>query len=173
MDKRGGKLNVFQVMLIAAILLVVFAVVGFPMLTGHGGPAERTVCLSKGKQMGRAGLMYAADWDERLMDRDEWMDAVLPYHKNPAIEHCPAMRNDDPSASRLYGFAFNSLLSRKETRTYPDPMTVPMIYDSINLARNASDPFISFAQPGRHKGTGTIVFLDSHAKRFATAPKWP
>lgn len=88
------------------------------------------------------------------------MDQVGVYAKNPWIFRCPTVAPSEEGVR--YGYAFNSDLSM-QTIPAAAPQ-VPFIYDSINEARNASDPFTSLPNPGRHGGTDTVAYADAHAK---------
>lgn len=101
--------------------------------------------------------MYAEDWD--LPPRENWMDAITPYTKNHVMEHCSEVRG--PAE---YGYAYNSQLSGLDETKIADPGKLPMIYDSTNLARNASDPVASLPKPGRHEGRNSISYADGHAR---------
>lgn len=61
----------------------------------------------------------------------------------------------------LSGYALNAGVINTKS---PDPTRIPFIYDSINLARNASDLATSLPLPGRHKGRNNVAYLDAHAK---------
>ncbi|MBC8064002.1 MAG: hypothetical protein H7Y17_04175 [Chlorobia bacterium] len=149
---------------------IVFCLVGvFVPITACGcsEASPGTHCLSNSKQIALSLIIYAADYDERLPDRDAWMDLATPYTKNQEIFVDPEIR-----VKGQHGYAFDSRLSRKKTDQFQSPATQSMIYDSINLARNASDPFASLPNPGRHKGRNSIGYLDGHVKRVAL-PKTP
>ncbi len=123
--------------------------------------AMRTACLSNTKQQALALAMYRDAADGRFPDRDYWVDAILPYVKEPKyVFHVPGQRRDD--SADVYGYAFNSLLSR--SREPKDPEKVPIVYDSVNPIRNASDPVASLPRPGRHVGKNHIAYVDGHAR---------
>ncbi|MBI5706571.1 MAG: hypothetical protein HZC36_06240 [Armatimonadetes bacterium] len=128
---------------------------------------NRISCISNLKQLGLANLMYAADWDDRLPPRDIWMDAIRDYHKNYGGERCGEVTAKYADRKDLYGYSFNSRLSGFKTGVLDWEATQnrPMLYDSINLARNASDPFASLPDPPRHgELVNMVCFLDSHTK---------
>lgn len=165
--KQGGRITIAQVVAIAMTLALIAAIL-YPFVAQHRGHG-RILCLSNVKQLALGVLMYAEDHDNRMPDRDSWMDAAQPYlyggrkEADYPLEHCPAIKDQthDPS---LYGYAFNSPLSRAWVEKMASSEQVPMLYDSINLARNASDPFASLPVPGRHEGRNYIAFADGHAK---------
>lgn len=123
-----------------------------------------TACLSNVKQLATALIIYTSDYDDRLPNRDRWMDAISHITKNPRVFIDPEIKTEEQ-----YGYAFDSHLSNRNVNSFKKPEQHSMLYDSINLARNASDPFNSLPNPGRHKGKNSIAYLDGHAKRIA----WP
>lgn len=117
--------------------------------------------------------MYAGDYDDRLPLRDTWMDAFRPYHKNIGIEHCPGLLSSIADLNKPpYGYAFDSRLSLQFIGKIKEPRGQTFLYDSINLARNTSDPFVSLPDPPReHPATGrstrrynSIAYLDGHVE---------
>jgi hypothetical protein len=142
------------------VILMIVAIAGaalFPVFAvekdGHRNP-----CLSNLKQIGLGLIMYASDYDGRPPQRDHWMDAMEAYTKNPAIEHCDLVKG-----TGLYGYALNAGV-RDMSEGAKDAATEPLAYDSVNLARNASDLFNSLPAPGRHQGGNFVVYADGHAK---------
>lgn len=148
---------------------VVFAA---PSVDGHG----KATCLTTLKQLALSGIMYAGDYDDRLPLRDEWMDAFRPYHKNILIEHCPGVQssNADPNKPP-YGYAFDSRLSLQVLAKVNEPRAQTFLYDSINLARNASDPLLSLPDPlrehpakgGSTKRYNSMAYLDGHVTELS------
>lgn len=106
--------------------------------------------------------MYMGDHDERFPARDYWMDAIAPYVKNKGTFHDPEVPKE------AYGYAFNAALNREKAPL--DAEKVPLVYDSINPIRNASDPFTSMPAGGRHpKGKpnrNNVAYADGHVKRI-------
>jgi hypothetical protein len=129
-------------------------------IVGHHEPRDSTVCLSQVKRNGVALFIYLADHDGAFPHRDHWMDALFPYSKDEAALRCPLV-GDDP---QHHGYAFNSNLSLLELDKVVDPVATPLIYDSINLARNASDPVTSLPDPTRHQRGNVMGYADGHAR---------
>ena len=153
--KRNWLLIVFLI-LAAGLLYAIFAPVGYPI---HA--AMRSACLSNLKQLALAQQMYASDHDGRFPFRDNWMDATEKYRKNDDILRCSKLRKDK-APQNLYGYAMNQAMSgSKEPK---DPDTVPLVFDSINLARNASGTLESLPNPPRHGKVDNIGYADGHAK---------
>jgi len=158
--------RIVQALAIAGIVIVA-GIIFYPVFarapTFHG----RDMCLFKLKQLALASLFYASDYDDRWMPRNQWMDVIVPYHKNRDLEHCPGIEWQFERNKSLYGYAFNSKLSLQKIDD-KDP-NVPLLYDSMNLARNASDPFISLPSPPRvhregKKGVNNVGYVDGHAR---------
>jgi prepilin-type processing-associated H-X9-DG protein len=146
------------------MVLLVFALLGailFPVYT-NGGPSRSTGCLSNVKQMGVMQIMYAADYDDRFPLRDNWMDSTQEYRKSEGILRCPTFAFDEKAPKNLYGYAMNQAMSG--AKIPPKPDTVPLIFESVNLARNASGTLDSLPNPGRHNGKNMIGYADGHVK---------
>jgi len=102
--------------------------------------------------------MYGTDHDDLAPLRDSWMDATEPYHMDATVEHCPDVKGDG-----LFGYAFNAGVKSLNNAGSTDAAT-PLVYDSVNLAKNASDLATSMPQPGRHQGRDNVAYVDGHAK---------
>ena len=139
----------------SAVIFVL--IVFFPVFEGVRLPLKPAQCLSNVKHTALGLIQYSADADDRLPLRDLWMDATLPYMKSETQWHCPSV----PKGA--YGYAFNAALSL--AKPPKDPMSTPMVYDSLNPIRNASDLVTSLPKPGRHGGKNSVAYADGHAKR--------
>ena len=137
--------------------LVVLALAIFvPTACGCKVASKGTACLSNLKQQALGEIVYAADHDDRFTTHRLWMDGIAPYVKLEGVFHDPEVPKG------VYGYAFNAALSRAEAPVRPEK--VPMVYDSVNPIRNASDFVTSFPSPGRHTGRDDIGHADGHAK---------
>lgn len=116
-----------------------------------------TYCLSNTKQQATSLIIYASDHDERFARRDYWMDSIAPYMGERDIFHHAG------PAPRGFGYAFNAALSERKAPLKPE--TVPITYDSVNPARNASDLVSSLPYPGRHSGRNSVAYADGHSKK--------
>lgn len=146
--------------------------------------AGRTrTCLANVRQSAIAMQTYAQDYDDRLPPAASWMDASAAYaeqsgSKDKTVFHCPAAQVKDPSA---YGYAFNTKFALKPISKITNPAVAPLLYDSTNLARNASDAVTSLPSPGRHRsrrfrpgGPGPfniMGYADGHAKSVSDTGK--
>lgn len=145
----------FILMVLGAILFPVYACACTKTSPG-------ITCQSQIKKLAMGVIMYTSDYDDRLPNRDSWMNAIHDYTKDAHLYTDP-----DIKAKGQHGYAFDSRLSNKNQTLVRHPDQHPLVYDSINLARNASDPFNSLPNPGRHEGRNSIGYLDGHAKRIA------
>lgn len=158
--------------IIAALLVIlVAAAILFPVRAG-GGPLQITMCLSNLKQLATANLIYSTDFDDRFTNRDVWMDAIEPYTKNKELFTCPAFaEGKDP---QVYGYCFHGKLSNAKLPANPEQ--VELLFDSINLARNASGDISSLPTPARHEMRSSavrmnnIAYADSHVKGRESIP---
>ena len=130
-----------------------------------------TICLSNVKQSSTGMLIYVGDENDRLPPRDVWMDATFPYVKTETLWHCPSV----PKGA--YGYAFNGALSTMKAAKPHDPAATPLLYDSVDPIRNASDLCASLPLPGRHgrpegegPGRNTVGYVDGHAKAVPGTP---
>jgi len=154
------------------IALIFVALVGiaifFPVYACACGPASSTACISNVKQLATGQLMYAADWNDRLPSNIDWSDAIKPYVKGDDLFHHPRMEGSLELSKDAYGYAFNSDVSMQDTEKMLSPEQVPMLFDSVNYSRNASDPMLTLPVPGRHKGKNNFGYVDGHAKGLAS-----
>jgi prepilin-type processing-associated H-X9-DG protein len=136
---------------LAALLYPVFATAG----VGNG----KTACLSNIKQSTTACAIYQADNNGRFPLRDSWMDVIDVRYES--LLHCSELQKANASME-LYGYCFNAKLS--SALQPDDPTTEILLFESVNLARNASGALDSLPNPGRHRGGNYVGFADGHAK---------
>lgn len=121
-------------------------------------PTQLETSIIRMKQQGVAFHMYVNDNDETFPS-GAWMDAVMPYVKDPAIFRSPAF--NDP---QVYGYAMSSSLFGVRMETLAEPAKVPLTFDSTNVLWNASATIDTLPVPGRYDGKNTITFADGHAE---------
>jgi prepilin-type processing-associated H-X9-DG protein len=113
--------------------------------------------------------MYQTDY-ERMPYRDGWADAANVYAKAESLFRCVHL--PEKTDSSLYGHSFNGRLSRRSLDDLPHAEQMPLVFDSINFAWNASDPFLSFPAVGpENEKRRNIVFADGHAEYFSGEAK--
>jgi prepilin-type processing-associated H-X9-DG protein len=158
--RTGRILDAFVILIVLAVLAAIL----WPVQP-HRRRAIVTECLSKLKQSGVAILIYQEDNDELFPLRDSWMDTTFEYRKRDEVLHCPLLQVESKNKD-IYGYCFNAELSAAKTPA--NPREKEMLFESVNLARNASGSLASLPSPGRHKGKNNVVFADCHAKARVT-----
>ena len=148
-------------LLITLAALATLAIVLFPVYAPRRGARSVNRCLSNVKQLAGAMILYSEDNDGRFPLRDNWMDSTGNYRR-PRTVRCVVFADDRDSPQNQYGYAMNQAMSgSKEPK---DPDTVPLVFDSINLARNASGTLESLPNPPRHGKVDNIGYADGHVK---------
>ena len=141
-------------LVVGTLALLVIAALFLPI-----GPSTRRnvrmICVSNLKQASIAQLIYQGDNDERFPPRDAWMDATYPYTKRWEVFRCPL------APKGAWGYAFNGALSFAKAPKRPE--AVPLLYESVNPMRNASDLVASLPAKPRHR-RNVMSFADGHAK---------
>ncbi len=141
------------ILFVAAIL----AICALPVYSNDGRHNPAATCVSHLKQLAIGALIYSEDYDNRMPPRDTWLiNALSRNHLVPGIDHCPLIVGPG-----LSGYSLNA-----GVRTTKDggAASTPLIYDSVNLAMNASDLANSMPVPGRHKGKNCVAYADGHAR---------
>ena len=141
---------------------------------GPYGVVRRTACMSNLKKIAQATLLYAQDYDDRLMPSGQWMDALaVASGKKPArlqsedLLHCPCLVA--LKGNLVYCYAYNSDLSNKKLSSFELPEHTALAYESNESRRNASDPLTSFAghfDPAiRSSARANVAYLSGHVER--------
>lgn len=147
--------------------ILVIADLLFWPVDGGKESARSASCLSNIKRLAVNNQLYASDHDGRFPHRDTWMDATAPYVNNPMAYRCPEFLRKEMNTD-VYGYAFNGALSCAIEPEQPE--TVPLVFDSMHLARNASGTPESVPKPGRHSigdsHRNSMGYADGHAKRI-------
>jgi prepilin-type N-terminal cleavage/methylation domain-containing protein len=107
---RRTGFTLIELLVVIAIIAILAAIL-FPVFASARESARQTRCLSNGKQLGTAMLMYAQDYDERLpivgsaiepgtlldgvkkngQPFNGWSLVMLPYIKSRDLFRCPSM----------------------------------------------------------------------------------
>jgi prepilin-type N-terminal cleavage/methylation domain-containing protein/prepilin-type processing-associated H-X9-DG protein len=86
-------------LLVVIAIIAILAAILFPVFARAREKAKQTSCLSNGKQMGLAVMMYAEDYDQRMpaslltdghLNCRFWYQLIYPYTKNDQIFLCPS-----------------------------------------------------------------------------------
>lgn len=118
-------------------------------------------CISNLKQLGIGFAMYLYDYDERFPPLREWNQRILIYVKKQDIFYCPSGSRGD---AKSYYAAFAPLQLRL-IEQIPEPLTTPLVYDSIRMKPSPYDQLLSLPEPGRHQGGNHVAYVDGHAKQ--------
>jgi len=161
----SGRFGWVQLLAVLAVFLAAIAIL-YPLRT-NGGPTHRTGCISNVKQLAVSMQFYFQDNNERFPLRDNWMDATDRYRKNDDILRCPRLRKGKAPQNQ-YGYAMNQAMSGAKEPEMPGK--IPLVFDSINLARNASGTLDSLPDPPRHVKVNYIGYADGHAGPTSIAP---
>lgn len=123
MVRKGFTL--IELLVVIAIIAILAAIL-FPVFARAREKARQTSCLSNLKQLGSAWLMYAQDYDERVLPShmpptqnprwDMWVYALpnppggidsrlMPYVKNQAMFVCPSL------PTSLWSYGINYLMT--------------------------------------------------------------
>lgn len=144
------------------IALLCCGAVLFPIFQGAKVASDKD-CLSNVRQLALSMVMYSNDYDDRLPEREKWYDASMLFTKQRY--RCPKVPESINGASTV-GFAFNSRLDRLDVVKAVDPQDTVMLYDSVDLLPNASDPVTSVPVDPRHNGLNCFGYMDGHAKAY-------
>ena len=94
-SRKPNGFTLIELLVVIAIIAILAAIL-FPVFAQAREKARQTSCLSNTKQLVLAHLMYAQDYDERLVTSwcygfpGEFSFFVQPYIKNLGILHCPS-----------------------------------------------------------------------------------
>jgi prepilin-type processing-associated H-X9-DG protein len=128
-------------------------------------------CVRNMRQLSLAFQLYREDYDDRLPPAANWMDRLIIYHKDESNYRCPF--DGSTRTSGGYGYALSNKVAGRTGSELGDLASRTLIYDSTNLARDASDPVTSLPNPPRHEGWNNIGYADGRVrsqKRVSDTP---
>lgn len=144
-------------LLVVIAIIAILAAILFPVFAQAREKARQTMCLSNLRQIGTATLMYAQDYDERMIGTELgespeyfWGDMIQPYMKNRQILSCPS--------------AIHQLLFSDPVPGFPDGISVEWSYnyavndikdDNGNSIGAAFAPLSAFTRPAE-----TLLIVD-------------
>ncbi len=159
--KRKQAFTFIEFLVVIVIIAILVAIL-FPVFA-QGPKTKGSRCLSNMKQISLSILMYSQDYDEKMPHKNQYQELIFPYLKNNQAYRCSSVTG----SSENQGYALESRLIGKNPYEIKDFEKRPMLWDSLNLEKNATDSGISFV--GRHRGYGNIAFVDGHARAYRDA----
>src|SRR2546426_2888797 len=126
---RKAAFTLIELLVVIAIIAILAAIV-FPVFAQVREKARQSTCLSNLAQLGRAGMMYVQDYDEKFPSRvggevatvpgrvgGDPVTTMQPYIKNWAIFYCPDRftvrsgcpdpTNNKAGNTRCMGYGYN------------------------------------------------------------------
>jgi prepilin-type N-terminal cleavage/methylation domain-containing protein/prepilin-type processing-associated H-X9-DG protein len=100
-NKRGG-FTLIELLVVIAIIAILAAIL-FPVIARARENARRSSCQSNLKQLGLCQVMYAQDYDEKVLPAAgggvRWPQILSPYMKMRAFIVCPSANFGEPVAT--------------------------------------------------------------------------
>jgi prepilin-type N-terminal cleavage/methylation domain-containing protein/prepilin-type processing-associated H-X9-DG protein len=157
--KRILAFTLIELLVVIVIIAIISAIL-YPVFQSGHNSSKKSNCLSNIKQISLGILMYTQDYDEEMPHEKQYQELIFPYLKNNKIYRCTLVTG----SSENQGYALESRLLGKNLPEIKDFENRPLLWDSWNLEKNATDSGISFA--ARHYGYGNIAFADGHARSY-------
>jgi prepilin-type N-terminal cleavage/methylation domain-containing protein len=133
-SKPKQAFTLIELLVVIAIISILAAIL-FPVFARARENARRTSCVSNGKQMGIAAMMYVQDYDETYPRNQQtkdgsptaywyWGNLLQPYVKNTKVFNCPSTTRDH-IADGGYGANVRLFVNRTETPIKLSAVTAP------------------------------------------------
>ncbi|MEP0767404.1 MAG: hypothetical protein HRF45_12815 [Fimbriimonadia bacterium] len=149
MVRRRARVIVWVLLAFGVLLVLSGALlaIAFPKLSLQWAERSTDQCLSHLRRLSQAALAYAEDHSGYLPPAGVWMDALRPSLSASRDLRCPKFGSERDR----YGYALNSEIAARPLSRVAEPSRTFLLYDSANLARNASDPVTTLPPEGRHR----------------------
>jgi prepilin-type N-terminal cleavage/methylation domain-containing protein/prepilin-type processing-associated H-X9-DG protein len=186
-DRRSG-FTLIELLVVIAIIAILAAIL-FPVFARAREKARQSSCLSNMKQIALGHLMYAQDYDERIVfnmgyfNSDNlnpprsmwWYMRLQPYIKNEQILLCPSMSDHTHSvgggSTQNYecDYAMNTFIDNQPLANVDAPAATVLNCERANTYVRIYNPGGStnnayHAMTWRHNDGSNFSFADGHAK---------
>jgi type II secretory pathway pseudopilin PulG len=179
-------------------VIAILAVLLLPVLAQAREKARQTTCLARVQQLGRAQMLYALDWDERLPhwyfpaeSRPEpfgaytfWTEFFQPYLRSEAVLKDQSSRwtTDRPIPVQLAEYVLLTW-GQGGSGSQAEPFwqwageefslsTVTRPAETLTLADGFTTSIWTAVDPTRHHGGFIGGFVDGHAKWMNQEAFW-
>ena len=198
MMRRTAGFTLIELLVVIAIVAILAAIL-FPVFARAREKARQTACLSGIKQLSLGVLMYAQDYDGRLIpsrDRENgliWPAYLQPYVKNTQVFICPSVADESVYGERWnergrLSIGLNRDMEDRDTNIayslaeYTHPAETIQLADSTpNDVGSGGRGYQVMAdrQPNTQSGIGmrhnegtNVGLLDGHAKWYKSSRVW-
>jgi prepilin-type N-terminal cleavage/methylation domain-containing protein/prepilin-type processing-associated H-X9-DG protein len=190
LGRRGAPGFTLIELLVVIAIIAILAAMLFPVFSRARAKARQASCLSQMRQLGVAALMYAQDYDERMVMWSlvggapvggappegtppyTWDTQLLPYYRDIEIVRCP----DNPHGSENRSYALPRDISGQMIGAPPAPPRTVLLFekggnlpgvwaDAAGENVHQSDSFY-LGPPYFHFDGKNMVFVDGHAKWY-------
>ncbi len=131
-QRQRKGFTLIELLVVIAIIAILAAIL-FPVFAQAREKARAATCLSNGKQMGLAVMMYSQDYDESYPQgyyagppTAWWLSLIQPYMKDRdqgGLRSCPS------ASSKNWAYTMNDYLSMKSQSVIPNVADTVLIGD--------------------------------------------
>lgn len=135
----------------------------YAFIFGCPPPSEKTIGLSRQKQLATGLQIYATDFDDLMTPAATWGTGVTGYVSRSGSKFC----FDDPFLKRKgsFGYAFFAPVGGMKADSLVDPDKVPLVIQTDMAGLNANGDLTALpAVPRVDKRADIIAYFDSSTK---------